>query len=132
DGSGGGLFAQRFTPTFTIDAPLAGDTLDCHAPVFAGPTFKWDAAGYDVFRVLMSPTPGFLAGAVVTSGSTLLKTTSYNVPVKKWSSACQKALAAGPNNPTLFIQVLGVDKQLPKKDPNRKKSPPSVQVTVTP
>src|SRR5262249_27109544 len=130
DGSSSGIFAQRLVPTFTIVSPLPGDTPRCHAPIFTGPTFKRTAPGYDVFPALRSPPPGLLRGAVVTSGTTLLKTTSYNVPVKKWSSACQKALAADPNNPTLFLEVFGVDKQLPKSDLNRKKFTPSIQVKV--
>jgi len=132
DGSVSGVFAQRFAPTFTLTAPKASSTLSCHPPILVGPTFAWDTAGYDVFRVLMSPVPGFLKGAVVTSGTKLLKSSTYLVPTTKWQSACSKALTADPNNPILFIEVFGVDKNLPKSDLNRKKFTPSIQVTVTP
>jgi len=132
DGSSSGIFAQRFAPTFSITSPRASAVLDCHAPILLGPTIRWDAAGYDAFRVLMSPVPGFLKGAVVTSGKTLLKTPSYLVKTVKWQSACSKALTADPNNPILFIEVFGVDKNLSKQDPNRKKFSPAIQVTVAP
>ncbi|MBI3450234.1 MAG: hypothetical protein HY049_15135 [Acidobacteria bacterium] len=132
DGANAGIFAQRFAPTFTLTSPKASATLSCHPPILVGPTFAWDAAGYDVFRVLMSPVPGFLKGAVVTSGTKLLKSSTYLVPTTKWQSACSKALTADPNNPILFIEVFGVDKSLPKSDVNRKKFTPAIQVTVTP
>ncbi|MBI3450233.1 MAG: hypothetical protein HY049_15130 [Acidobacteria bacterium] len=132
DGDSGGIFAQRFAPTFTISSPRASATMSCHPPILQGPTIAWDAAGYDVFRVLLSPVPGFLKGAVVTSGTKLLKSPSYTLTPTKWSSACSKALTADPNNPILFIEVFGVDKNLPKSDVNRKKFSPAIQVTVSP
>ena len=132
DGSLGGIVAQRFAPTFTVTSPRASATLSCHPPILQGPRISWDAAGYDVFRVLLSPVPGFLKGALVTSGTKLLKSPSYMLTPTKWQSACSKALIADPNNPILFIEVFGVDKNLPKSDVNRKKFSPAIQITVTP
>jgi hypothetical protein len=132
DGNLRGVFGQRFAATFTINEPLEGNTLDCHGPPFSGPTIKWDPAGYDAFRVRLSPVPGFLKGTVVSSGDDFLKRPTWTVTPRKWRNACGKALVENPAMPILFIEIYGVDRNLPKNDPNRKMHSPAIQVNLTP
>jgi len=132
DGSTTGIAAQRFGPPFSITSPMTGDTLDCTDPKVIRPTIAWDPEGYDVFRVFFSPDPAFPKGNRVSSGSTLLKTPTYMPPAKKWLNACKKAIATNPGSPGLFIKVFGIDKNLSKKDPARKRDTPTVHVDVTP
>ena len=66
----------------------------------------------------------------ISSGDTLLKQSFYTVPTKKWKSACRKALAASPLNPKLFIEVYGVNIDVPKSSFNRKTFSQTVQVDV--
>ncbi|HXI04129.1 MAG TPA: hypothetical protein VNI57_13220 [Candidatus Saccharimonadales bacterium] len=131
DGSYLGVFAQPFlgrSPALT--SPLDGGTLDCGDPRVVRPTFAWDDDGYDRFRVFIGWDPGFGKGLRLTSGDTLLRTTSWTPPRKKWRKACAQALASDPSNPTLYVTVLGVDRDLSKKDPLRKRFSPVVQVDV--
>lgn len=144
DGSGIGVFAQRFTNDIDGDgisdfddvvltAPSANaPPLDCTDPLHARPLITWSPGNYDRFRVFISPDPGFLRGKTVTSGDTLLKTSSYTPPGRKWRSACKKAVLADPNNPILTFGVQGIDRDLPKRDPNRKTFSQHVQVAVQP
>ncbi|MBI3447577.1 MAG: hypothetical protein HY049_01460 [Acidobacteria bacterium] len=132
DGDDFGVFVQRFARNPSVIAPRPGDLLDCTDPNLYRPTVKWDADGYDRFRVVLSPYMGFSKRTSITSGDTLLRTTSYTLPPKKWRNACAGARAANPVAPTLFIQVLGVDQDLSQRDAARRKLSPIVQVSVTP
>ena len=133
DGSSIGVFGQRFfgrSPALTD--PLAGDTLDCSNPRLIRPTLAWDDDGYDRFRVFIGWDPGFGTGHQVTSGDTLLGKTYWTPSAKKWRKACANALAVNPADPTLYVKVFGVDRDLPKSDPARKIDSGIVQVNAQP
>jgi hypothetical protein len=97
------------TAGFMLIDPLAGATLDCSA---APPTIVWTPGAYDKFRVYMSWTPNFVNK--ISSGDTMLRTTSWTVPAKKWNAVCSNATTS------IYIKVLGIDVNVRKKDPSRK------------
>ena len=133
DGSHYGIFGQRFygrSPEVT--APLPTDTLDCSDPRLVRPTLTWDDDRYDRFRAFIGWDPAFGTGRQVTSGDTLLRATSWTPSAKKWRKACANAAAINPSSPVLYLKVLGVDRDLPKSNPARKRYSPVVQVNVQP
>ncbi len=148
DGYGYGVFGQRFggftgcsdldgdglcdVDDVVVTSPLDGDTLDCSDPLVIRPAITWDAGNYEKFRVFMASDPNFVSGTVVTSGDKLFTSTSYTPPVKKWKSACKKALAANPLAPELFFKVFGLDVDASKQDINRKTFSQIVRADVTP
>jgi hypothetical protein len=144
DGDDEGVFGQRFTCTdvdgdgicdlqdVIVTAPAASATLDCHTPLTGRPTIAWDAGDFDRFRVFVGSDPNFPVGSRISSGDTLLRKSLYTVPTKKWKSACRKAIAANALNPTLFIEVFGVNVDVPKNASNRKTFSQVVQVAVQP
>jgi plastocyanin len=82
----------------TILEPDEGDIfVGCLSP----PTLVWTASGFDRFKVFISSDPGFAGTKKVSSGSTLLKTTTWTPPLKKWKKICLQAA------PTLYIKVFG-------------------------
>ena len=81
----------------TVTFPLAGD-LTCADPP---PMITWSPETYDRFRVMVSWLATFPAEKTVTSGDTLLRTTSWTVPARKWSKLCSQADRA------LYFKVLG-------------------------
>lgn len=96
---------------FGITSPDADAVLDCRTGAPA-PLIAWVGGGYDRFRVEMSWVPGF--SVKITSGDTLLKTTSWKPGRTKWAKVCTKADAA------IYIRVLGVDRDRSRSDPLRK------------
>jgi hypothetical protein len=82
--------------------PLNG-MLTCSDPP---PTISWTPEGYTRYRVFISWTPQFVSKTSVNSGDTLLKTTYWNVPPKKWAKACSNAAANG----MLYFRVYGRNK----------------------
>src|SRR5262249_22917703 len=94
-----------------ITSPLSVDTLDCQAP-FVSPTITWNPGAYDKYHVYVSWVPTFAKR--VGSGKTWLKTASWRVPVSKWTSVC------GHGSSVAYIKVLGIDVNLPKKNPARR------------
>ena len=143
DGDKKGIFGQRFTcididgdgicdlQDVILTAPASMATLDCHTPSTGRPTIQWDKGDFDRFRIFVSSDPNFPVGTRISSGDILLKKTSYLVPTRKWRSACLKAVAANAFNPTLFIEVFGVNVNVPKSAPNRKTFSQIVKVSVT-
>jgi len=143
DGSGSAVVGRRFTCTdvdldgicdlqdVVLTSPAALATLDCSDPRTIRPTIEWDAGNFDRFRVFIGSDPGFAKGTRVTSGSTLLKASTYTPPIKKWRSACSKAVRANGLNPILFIRILGVDVDVPKSAPNRMSFSQVVQAGVS-
>jgi hypothetical protein len=81
----------------TVTFPLQGD-VDCNDPP---PVVTWTPHIFDRFRVFVAWTPFFSTKAKITSGDTLLKTTSWTIPLKKWNKVCANA------NPTLYFRVYG-------------------------
>ncbi|MBI3449987.1 MAG: hypothetical protein HY049_13865 [Acidobacteria bacterium] len=79
----------------TVTFPLAGDILCSDPP----PLVQWTPKTYDRFKLFVGANAAFTVK--VSSGSTLLKTPSYQVPAKKWAKICGKA------SPSLFFRVLG-------------------------
>jgi hypothetical protein len=144
DGSSTGIFGQRFScddsdgdglcdfKDITVTSPVNGETLDCTDPRTTRPTIAWDAGNYDRFKVLLGSTPGFAKGTRVSSGDTWLRDTTWTPSRKKWRRACRKAVSAYPCSPKppLYIRVLGKDRELPKKDLDRKTYSQIVQVDV--
>jgi len=142
DGDSWGVSGQRFTCTdidldgtcdlqdVVVTAPAELDTVDCLTPLTGRPTIQWDAGDFDRFRVLVGSDPSFAAGTRITSGDTLLRQNSYTVPAKKWKNACRKALAASPLTPRLFIEIFGVNTDVPKSASNRTSFSQVVQVNV--
>jgi hypothetical protein len=106
---------------FSIVDPLAEATLDCTAGA-PPPAIAWSAGGYDRYRVEISWLDDF--SAKVSSGTTMLRTTTWRPSVKKWTKVCVKAAA------TIHVRVLGVDKDLPRADPQRKIYCPALAVDV--
>ncbi|MBI3448653.1 MAG: PKD domain-containing protein [Acidobacteria bacterium] len=94
----------------TIITPPEGMPFFCTTIPIVPPTVQWLPGGYSKFRVTIAWDPAFGKGASVNSGSTLLKTTAYTPPVKKWKKACANG-AAGPQ--ALFIQIFGKRKTPP-------------------
>jgi len=144
DGDDEGIFGQRFTCTdidgdgicdlqdVLVTAPAAMATLDCHTPLTGRPTIQWDSGDFDRFRVFVSSDPNFSVGTRISSGDTLLRRSTYTVPTKKWKSACRKAIAANTLTPTLFVEVFGVNVNVPKSASNRRTFSQVVQVAVLP
>ncbi|HZE89557.1 MAG TPA: hypothetical protein VE404_08420 [Verrucomicrobiae bacterium] len=144
DGSGYGIFAQRFACTdvdmdgtcdlqdVVVTSPLVSDTLDCSDPVNLRPTVQWDGGAFDKFRVLIAADAQFTTANRVTSGSTLLKTRLYTPPGKKWKKVCDRAVAINPLTPQIYVEVYGVDISVPKSAPNRTSFSQVVQVAVAP
>ena len=111
-----------------------GGPLECSDPKLIQPTFAWEMDTYDVFKVFMGASPGFEKGTRVTSGKKKIKTGMWTPKTKKWKRACEKAIdqAADPNNPVMYVRVDGKDRDLPKKNPAKRRSSPVVQFAVTP
>jgi len=70
----------------------------------------WSPEIYNRFKVFVSWLPTFPEEKRVTSGDTLLKTTSWRVPAKKWRNLCSRA------NPVLYIKVLDRSKSTGVKE----------------
>ncbi len=109
---------------FVLTSPLEGDTLDCSDPRNVRPMITWDPGVYDRFRVRLSWVSDFSVG--LTSGETLLSTTFWTPGPKKLRRACSNA------NPFLFIEVLGVDRDVPRRDPTRRTFTQVVRVDTQP
>jgi len=96
DGAGAGDACQ-----LTITFPLLATDVDCAG---APPTIQWSQdllEGFNLYKVFIAWDASFASTKRVTSRSTLLKKTSFVVPVSKWTTACKNA------NPNLFIKVFG-------------------------
>jgi hypothetical protein len=144
DGDNLGVFGQRFkcadrdmdglcdSQDVIITVPPAGATLDCGDPRTTRPTIEWTAGNYDRFRVFIGSSPAFERGTRISSGNSWLRDTSWTPGRKRWRRACRKAVAADPfnPNPALYIRVRGKDRELRKKDPNRRTYSQVVQVEV--
>jgi len=79
----------------TVTYPLTTEASCAELP----PTITWTPEIYDRFRVYLGADAFF--AAKVSSGDTMLRTTSWTVPAAKWLKICRRA------NPSLFIKVLG-------------------------
>jgi hypothetical protein len=60
----------------------------------------------------------------ITSGSDLLRVTSWTPGQNKWARLCRKA------NPQLSVRIMGVDKDVSRQDPERKIFSSTVIVSV--
>jgi hypothetical protein len=78
-----------------VTFPLSGD-VTCADPA---PTITWSAAAFNRFKVLVGTDPAFTRK--VTSGTTLLRTTSWTVPGAKWATLCKRATSR------LYLRVMG-------------------------
>jgi hypothetical protein len=108
--------------TLFLTSPQAADILDCTSPATSQPTISWHQAQYDKFKVFINTVPAFTSTSGVNSGTTLLKTTSWHVPAKKWTNLCKKATNGG----ALYVKVMGVDVAVPTGNPARKFTSPVV------
>ncbi len=126
DGDGRGDSCDIF-----MMAPLSGGTIDCSDPLNIKPTIAWEPGFYDRFTVEIAWVQGFPKGSKITSGDTPLKVPFYTPPTKKMRKACAQALAADPITPMLFIQVVGKDRDVSSKDPDRNTTSDVVDVNVT-
>jgi hypothetical protein len=96
DGTGPGDACQ-----LTITFPLLATDVDCAGPP---PTITWSqdfADGLNQYKVFIAWDAGFASTKRVTSGSTLLKKTSFLVPATKWTTVCKNA------SPDLFLKIFG-------------------------
>ncbi|MBI3448640.1 MAG: thrombospondin type 3 repeat-containing protein [Acidobacteria bacterium] len=82
----------------TVTFPLTTNDVNCAG---APPTITWTGETYDRFKVFVATAPTFTGTGKTTSGSSLLRTTSWPVPAKKWAKVCAAA------NPDIYIKVLG-------------------------
>jgi hypothetical protein len=79
----------------TVTFPLSGDVL-CEDPP---PTIAWSPALLNRFKVFVGTDPAFVYQ--VTSGSTLLRGTTWTMSSSKWAMVCRHATA------NLYIRVMG-------------------------
>jgi hypothetical protein len=130
DGDYTGIYGQRFFSLgdIIITSPTDGSTLDCSDPALSRPTFTWTPGRFERYKVFVGYDPTFVKGTRVTSGKTLLKTRTWTPGKKKWRKACKKALAGSLFNPVLYIQIMGRDTDLRKRDPARTSYSDTVQV----
>lgn len=139
-----GVFGRRFNcadprgdpscdgDDLRLDVPWPGGSLDCsRSPVF-WPTFRWYPGAYDAFRVEISPEPTFPKKRRVTSGDRLLDTATWTPTSRQWDLACRNAYRVRPGSPKMYIRILGVDSDLPKKNRDRKIYGPPTKVSVEP
>jgi hypothetical protein len=82
----------------TITFPLTAGDVTCGG---TPPTITWSPETYDRFRVFVSWDPNFAGKRKFTSGDTLLRTTFWTVPQRKWDKACLRA------NPNIYIKIFG-------------------------
>jgi hypothetical protein len=135
DGSSDGLFGQPF---IAHDPGLTGPMgpLDCSDPSEPAtlPLFTWDTDVYEAFKVFMGSSPGFEKGTRVTSGKYNIKTGTWKPSRKKWVSACKKALTQSmdPNAPLMYVMIGGIDKDLSRKNPARKRLSVPAEYDVAP
>jgi len=106
-----------------LTGPLDGESLDCSAGSVP-PTITWDPAQYDRYRVYVSWSRKFVGTHTITSGDTMLDVDSWTVPRKKWRKVCDNMWAS------IYIRVLGVDRDVPDSDPSRKFKSPTVTATA--
>ena len=66
----------------------------------------------------------------VNTGDTWITATSWTPSAKKWRKACGWAQAAGLAPGVLYIRILGIDKNVSKRDPARKVYSSTTQVDV--
>lgn len=130
DGDASGVFGQDFYwPSFLVTTPPDGSTVDCSDPRTSRPTFSWPAGRFEKFKVFVGNDPSFPKGTMVKSGK-WKPITTWMPGKKKWRKACNKALAGDPNNPVLYVRVLGKDGDLPKHAPCKKGSSQTSKVSV--
>jgi hypothetical protein len=106
-----------------LTAPTSGDTVDCRRNAVP-PTIAWQPGPYDRFRVTISDDSDFPARSTIGSGDTLLRTTSWAVPRKKWRRLCDGTRTS------LYIRVLGVDRDVSRSDSDRRAASPTVRVSI--
>jgi hypothetical protein len=105
----------------TVTSPVIGQGLTCGAGS-QPPTITWVPYVYDKFKVYLSNDPAFPKGNVVTSGKPKKNITSYTLPAGKWNKLCDMA------GTTVYVKVMGIDLNVPKKNPKRK----AYRATVSP
>jgi hypothetical protein len=119
-----------------IENPTDGDALDCGDPFDAArrPVINWSAGLYDRFRVCVSPRPTLEEVAQVCSVGGWLLDATRTPSAKEWSRACRLAREADPLNPipSLYIRVLGRNKNSHGKDRVKKTDSQVVQTYVLP
>src|SRR5206468_2807378 len=116
-----------------LTSPVEGGSFDCSDPLHVRPTITWAPGPYDRYRVEIAWDPSFATGTKVTSGDTLLKTSSYTPAGKKFRKACTKALEGSPLGlPALYVRVYGKDLSVPRTDPGKTTYSDVVAATITP
>ena len=88
----------------TVVSPTNGSVM-CSSPA---PTITWSPEVYDLFKVLVAADGNFKSK--ITSGKTMLTSTSWAVPATSWQLIC------GKSNPNLYIKVLGKLRGSKKKE----------------
>jgi len=75
---------------------LGDDKVNCARPA---PSIRWSQAGFNRYKVFVGTDLAF--ASQITSGATLLSTTTWTIPATKWATLCSRA-------PThLYIKVMG-------------------------
>lgn len=97
----------------TVLSPGIDQVLDC-SPTATAPTVSWGPFVYDRFRVFISAEATLHGGRTITSGGKWLRGTSWTVTAQKWRRICAAA------QERIYIAVLGVNVDVPERDPNRK------------
>ena len=106
----------------TVSGPLGGAVIDC-TPSAPPPIVRWSGGPYDKVQAQISWDATFRKGTRIASPQ-LVGITSYVPTPTQWQKTCRSNASA------LYIRLLGVDLQLPKKDPARKTISDTTQVTV--
>ncbi len=104
-----------------IITPLPGELLSCSAGS-TPPTITWVAGQYDRYRVYVAPNARFKNK--LSSGDRLLRTPSWTMGAKKWRNAC------GQSTGSLYLEVFGIDRDVPKGTPGRKLTGPTTVVAT--
>ena len=118
-----GIFARILDrPTLHITQPRDGDPVDCSAPRLRRPTFRWEPAHYEEFRVQVGSDPEFRGAMRGTAASGWAPGSSWTPPRGQWRKACRAGLAGGVFDAKLYLRVIGRDLDLPENDPGYERS----------
>jgi len=88
------------------------------------PTFEWSQNTYDLYRFYLSWDANFTKRNTINSGKHLLGRQFWAPTRKQWRRACNNA------NPSLFLKMMGLDKNAAKGSPSRRTVSAPVQVDV--
>jgi hypothetical protein len=96
----------------TVSTPVIGQVLSC-TPGAPPPTVNWVPFVYEKFKVYVSTDPAVPKGHRVSNGKAT-RSSSWSIQPGKWKKICNMP------GQTVYIEVMGIDLDVPKKSPSRK------------